>query len=350
MLYFLSEGMAGKADMGNITIKQLAQHLNLSTAAVSKALCDSHEISEATKLKVLALARELNYVPNAYAGSLRRNKSKTIAVLIPEVADSFFSLALNGIGEVTLEEGYHTLVYLTHEKLYREKIILQELLGGRVDGAIMSVSVETNSFEHINALSKQLPVVFFDRVCPEIETAKITTNDFECGYLAAQHLVEAGCRRIALLSISNCLSIISERSKGFEKAIADFNLDRMHCRIVDCTEDAAQNYEIINHLLSRPNPPDGIIATVEKMTAEVYMVCHDHDISIPQQLKVVAFSNQASAAILSPSLTTITQPAFEMGRAAASALLKSLKGGNCLLEEESRIIPSSLVIRNSTTA
>jgi len=111
--------------MSNVTIKLLAERLNLSTATISKALCDSHEISTSTKERVLALAKELNYVPNPYAGSLRRNKSKTIAVLIPEVADSFFSLALNGIEEVALEKGYHTLIYLTHEKLEREKVILQ---------------------------------------------------------------------------------------------------------------------------------------------------------------------------------------------------------------------------------
>ena len=334
--------------MSNVTIKLLAERLNLSTATISKALCDSHEISTTTKERVLSLAKELDYVPNPYAGSLRRNKSKTIAVLIPEVADSFFSLALNGIEEVALEKGYHTLIYLTHEKLEREKAILKSLMGGRVDGVIMSVTVETNSFDHIREFNRHLPVVFFDRVCEEIETAKITTNDFECGYDATKHLIEAGCQKIALLSISNSLSIISERMKGYKKAIADFNLNEEDCKIVHCTEDARQNCDLINEMMLSESRPDGIIATVEKLTTEIYLVCQSLNIDIPQDVKLVCFSNQSSAIILKPTLTTITQPAFEMGKAAVTALLKALKNNNINLEEESAVIPSTLMIRNSS--
>jgi LacI family transcriptional regulator len=334
--------------MSTVTIKLLAERLKLSTATISKALCDSHEISSITKERVLSLAKELDYVPNPYAGSLRRNKSKTIAVLIPEVADSFFSLALNGIEEVALEKGYHTLIYLTHEKIEREKTILKSLMGGRVDGVIMSVTVETNSFDHIKEFNSQLPIVFFDRVCDEIDTAKITTNDFECGYNATKHLIEAGCQKIALLSISNSLSIISERVKGYEKAIADFSLDEDKCKIIHCTEDADQNYELIKEMMLSENKPDGIIATVEKLTTEIYLVCQHLNINIPQEVKLVCFSNQSSAIILNPTLTTITQPAFEMGKTAVTVLLKALKNTNLVLKEESTVIPSTLMIRNST--
>lgn len=335
--------------MSNVTIKQLAERLQLSTATISKALGDSHEISDSTKKRVLALAKELNYVPNAYAGSLRHNKSKTIAVLIPEVTDSFFSLALNGIEEVALEKGYHTLIYLTHEKLEREKAILKTLIGGRVDGVIMSVTVETDSFDHIREFNRQLPVVFFDRVCPEIDTVKITTDDFESGYNATKHLIEAGCYKIVLLSTSNSLSIISERSKGFKKAIAEHNLSEDDCRIVNCTEDPMHNYALIKGMMQSDERPDGIIATVEKLTTEIYQVCQQLHINIPKQVKVVCFSNQPTAIILNPSLTTITQPAFEMGKTAATVLLKMLKNDTLKLKDECMVLPSTLIIRNSTT-
>ncbi|WP_207423193.1 LacI family DNA-binding transcriptional regulator [Desertivirga brevis] len=334
--------------MSNVTIKLLAERLNLSTATISKALCDSHEISVATKERVLALAKELDYVPNPYAGSLRRNKSKTIAVLIPEVADSFFSLALNGIEEVALEKGYHTLIYLTHEKLEREKSILKSLSGGRVDGVIMSVTVETASFEHIKEFRRHYPIVFFDRVCKEIDTAKITTNDFECGYMATKHLIEAGCRKIALISISNSLSIISERTEGYKKAIEEFGLNEDCCPIIDFPDEPGLEYGIIRKMMSSANRPDGIVATGEKLTTPIYLVCQQMDINIPKDIKVICFSNQSSAIILNPTLTTITQPAIEMGRTAASALLKSLKYNSLTLTEESAIIPSTLITRGST--
>lgn len=336
--------------MSSITIKFLAQQLQLSTATISKALCDSHEISGSTKERVLALAKELNYVPNAYAGSLRRNKSKTIAVLIPEVADSFFSVALNGIEEVALEKGYHTLIYLTHEKIEREQAILKALAGGRVDGAIMSLTAETNCFDHIKEFNRQLPVVFFDRICEEIDTAKITTNDFECGYQATQHLIEAGCRKIALLAISHNLYIISERIRGFKKAIADYSLNELDCPIINCTEDNSYNNNLVKQMMLSTDRPDGILATVEKLTIDIYQVCQQFNINIPQQVKVICFSNQSSAIILTPSLTTITQPAFEMGKAAATALLRALKNSNTILNEESAIMPSALMVRNSTAS
>jgi LacI family transcriptional regulator len=334
--------------MSSITIKFLAEQLHLSTATISKALCDSHEISEATKNRVQALAKELNYVPNVYAGSLRRNKSKTIAVLIPEVADSFFSLALNGIEEAALEKGYHTLIYLTHEKIERERAILKAL-GGRVDGAIMSITVETNTFDHIEEFNSHLPVVFFDRVCQEIDTAKITTNDFECGYKATKHLIDTGCRRITLLSISDNLSIISERVRGFKTAIADHAMNESDHRIVHCTQDPEYTYNLVKQMMQGPDRPDGIIATVEKLTIDIYQVCQQLNIHIPQQVKVVCFSNDTSAVILTPSLTTITQPAFEMGKTAATVLLKSLKNNSTILKEESVVLPSALIIRNSTS-
>ena len=295
------------------------------------------------------MAKELNYVPNAYAGSLRRNKSQTIAVLVPEVADSFFSQALNGIEEVAMEKGYHTLIYLTHEKQEREETILKSLAGGRVDGLIISLSAETNSFEHIKAFSQHLPVVFFDRVCPQINTAQITTNDFESAYQATEHLIAAGCTRIALLTIaSNGLSIISERSNGFKLAVTDHQLNTDDCPVINCGLDAANHYNIIKQLLTSPNRPDGILATVERLTTTIYLACQQLDISIPQQLKIACFSNQIAAVILSPSLTTITQPAFEMGKTAATVLLKALKNEDLKLKHESLVIPSTLIARNST--
>ncbi len=334
--------------MGAVTIKMLAKELNLSTAAISKALRDSHEISNNTKERVMALAREWNYVPHPYAGSLRRKKSKTIAVVIPEVADSFFSLALNGIEVVALEKGYHALIYLTHEKLAREQAILKDLEGGRVDGVIMSITAETDSFEHILNLNSQVPLIFFDRVCEQINTAKITTDDYESGYEATKHLIECGCKKIGILSISDSLSISSKRMEGYKQALRDYDIKEEVSDIIQCSNDVAENYKLLSKVLRGKNKPDGIVATVEKLSTEVYLVCEELKIKIPEDLKLICFSNLTTAAILNPSLTTITQPAFEMGKAAATILFKSLERKLHDLNDESLVIPSTLVVRNST--
>ncbi|MNJ87282.1 Catabolite control protein A [compost metagenome] len=335
--------------MGVVTIKMLAKELNLSTAAVSKALRDSHEISTATKQRVLDLAASLHYVPHPYAGSLREKRSKTIAVVIPEVADSFFSLALNGIEAVAIEKGYHALIYLTHENQEREIEILKDLESGRVDGVIMSVAMKTNTFDHIKLLHKVVPLVFFDRVCEEIDTAKITTNDYECGYLATKHLIEAGCKKIVLLSVSESLSISSKRMQGYKQALVDYQMDETLCRVIDYNEDLTRNYDLLIELLKSKDRPDGIVATVSKMTTEIYLACMELGIKIPNDIKVVCFSNDSNAPIFNPSLTTITQPAFEMGKLAATILFKALKRNTQVLSDESAVIPSDLLIRASTT-
>jgi LacI family transcriptional regulator len=337
--------------MDNVTLKMLAKELNLSTAAISKALRDSHEISTETKQRVHALATRLNYIPNAYAGSLRRKKSKTIAVVLPEVADSFFSLAINGIEAVAEEKGYHVLIYLTHENFNREQAILKNFQSGRVDGVLMSLTAETDSYQHICDLSsKQIPLVFFDRICDEVNTAKITTNDFESSYQATKHLIDCGCKKIAILSISNHLSISNKRLEGYQQALKDHLTDHAPVNVVFCGDDSVTNNRFLNKIMKEEDRPDGIIATVEKLTTNVYLTCKELQLSIPEDVKVISFSNLSAAPILNPSLTTITQPAFEMGKAAANTLFKALEKKNGILYDENRVIPSELIIRGSTVA
>ena len=327
----------------------LAKELRLSVSTVSKVFTDSHEISEQTKQKVLELAKKLNYVPNPYASSLRKRKSKTIAVVLPEVADSFFSVAINGIESVAREKGYHVLIYLTHERLDREQAILTDFQSGRVDGVLISVSNETTNDAHISDMMQRgIPVVFFDRVCEETATTRITTNDRESGYLAAQHLIGQGCEHIAYLTISERLSISRNRLTGCRQALAAHNLPFQDNDLVLCTDDEAENYAIIKKLLRRKDRPDGIIASVEKLTAGIYLACKELKVVIPEDIKVISFSNQSAAPILNPSLTTITQPAFEMGKMAASVLFNSLRKSDVQLKAETIVVPSVLVPREST--
>ena len=335
--------------MKNINIKELALELNLSVSTISKALNDSYEISEKTKRLVLETATRLNYVPNPYASSLRGRKSKNIGVVIPEIADSFFSLAINGIESVAKAKGYHVLICLTHESFENERTILKEFQGGRVDGVLLSVSRDTTQCSHINDLmTNGLPIVFFDRACDDVATAKITTDDFESGYKATAHLIQQNCNQIAFLSISNSLSISNKRLEGYLQALKDNHITANPKHIVHCTNDAEQNYQLITKLLKQKNKPNGIVASVEKLTTPVYLACEALQLKVPADLKIVCFSNLEIATILNPSLTTITQPAFEMGKTAATLLFKALENPNFSLAKENLMIPSTLVVRGST--
>ena len=335
--------------MKKLSMKELAKELNVSVATVSKALSDSHEISEQTKIKVLETAARLNYTLNPYASSLRNKKSKTIALILPEVADNFFSLAINGIQSVAEKKGYHVLIYLSHEKFINEKSIAAECSSGRVDGVLISVASETANADHLLKLQKEnLPVVFFDREFEGLHIAKVVTNDFECGYLAATHLIQNGCKNPVFLSISSSLSICNKRADGFKAALKDKKTGNIEKAVVECRGTNSEAYTQIKNLLSGKNKPDGIVASVERLAIQVYLICQEMSVSIPNELKVLVFSTLETAPILNPPLTTITQPAFEIGRTAAELLFKGIEKKRYNLADETITLPSVLIERASS--
>lgn len=331
-----------------ITIKQIAADLNLAVSTVSKALGDSYEISPETKARVFEYAAKMDYKPNPYASSLKRGKSGNIAVVLPEVSDSFFSSAIDGIEQVAQEKGYHVMVYLTHEDVSREASIIREFSNGRVDGVLMSVSAGEKKPDHLRELaSADLPVVFFDRVYDAIDATNVVTNDFDSGYLAAKHLIDKGCKRLAFLSLKGNLEIIHHRQRGFEKALTEAGINLSNNAVITLGNDRDENLKTLTSVFKSKMRPDGVVGSVEKVAMQVYSVCHTNGLSIPKDVKVIAFSHLDIASLLNPSLTTITQPAFEMGKMAATILFKSLdKKVN--LKKEKIVLNSQLIERGST--
>lgn len=336
--------------MSAVNIKQIAKQLNLSISTVSRALNDSYDISPQTKKKVLDLAKKLNYQPNPHASSLRRHKSKTIAVVVPEIANNFFALAINGIQSAAREKGYHVLIYVTNENDKIETESLRHLQNGRIDGLLISVSNKTVNDENLQQLQQQgTPIVFFDRVRDDFETAKVTTDDFESGFKATEHLIQQGCKKIAYLQIFKNLSIGVNRMNGYLEASKKYNLPQDKKLVIDCVDDRLKNYAMIGTLLKGKDRPDGIFASVEHLAITTYQVCKDLKLNIPNDIKVISFSNLEAASFLNPSLTTITQPAFEIGKQAAGILLKALTKKGFKLTNSKLVLPSKLVVRKSTT-
>ncbi len=332
-----------------MNLKQLAKELNLSISSVSKALRDSHEISASTKKAVLAKAKELNYQVNPFASSLRKQKSKTIAVVVPEVANDFFGPVISGIESIAQEKGYHVLIYLTHEDMQKEVAIIKLLQNGRVDGIMISLSEQTTSTAHLEEL-KDMPLVFFDRVVEHIDAPKVTTDDKNSGFIATDHLIKNGCKRIAFLSISQNLSISKKRMSGYLEALKKNKIERDNSLMLTCTGDDKKNGNFIRKLLKRKNRPDGIFASVEKLAISTYEICEELKLKIPRDIKVICFSNSQTVAFLNPSLTTITQPAYEMGREAATILFKLVEKKRHHFLRENTMLNSKLIVRNSTRA
>lgn len=335
--------------MSKVNLKILAAELGVSISTVSKALKDSYEIGPHTKAKVLEKAKQMGYKANPYATYMRNQKSKTIAIVIPEMTNNFFLQVINGAESIAREKDYHLLVYITHEDAQKEIDIITHLQNGRVDGILMSISSTTTCYDHLHqCMENKIPIVFFDRICHEIETAKIVTDDFNAGFTATEHLIQNGCKRIAYLAISKHLSINSKRMQGYLEALDKHGLPADKKNIVQCGNDEKLNYNKIKKLLTDNRKTDGIFASVEKLALSAYKVCNDFNIHIPRDVKIICFSNLRTADILSPSLTTITQPAHEMGIAAASMLFRYLDKKNAQLINENIVIKSALTVRGST--
>jgi len=334
--------------MSVVNIKRLAAELNLSISTVSRALQNSSEIGEKTKLRVTALAKKLNYQPNHYAAGLRRKQSHTIAVVVPEVADNFFSLVIDGIDKVAQSKGYQVLIFLTRDDYNKEVDFIRNIQSGRVDGVLISVSSESQDNEHLHALNqKSVPVVFFDRVFEDIPTAKITTDDYKASYKATKHLIESGCKKIACLAIPENLLISRKRVQGYMDALEDHGLKVDENLIIHCDNNDESNNQLIHDLL-RNHRPDGVFSSVEKFALLTYQSCIDLKINIPKELKIISFSSLKIAPLLQPALSTITQPAFEMGRKAAEILFEALEDSKTDLKDEHIEMESKIVLRDSS--
>lgn len=335
--------------MDNVNIKKLAKALHLSTSTVSRAFRDNSDISATTKARILAMAKELNYQPNHYASNLREQKSKTIAVIVPELANNYFSLAIQSIERVASAKGYHILVYATNDQFEKEVSFIKHLHNGRADGIIMSVSGEANNHNYLNELSKRrLPIVFFDRVYEDIETPRVITNDYDSSFAATKHLIQQGCKRIAYLAVNKTLSIGKTRMQGYIDALKKFKIPFEDELIIDCTNNYKENIDRLKRAFIDLKP-DGVFTSVERLAFATYYACYDINLSIPQDLKVIGFSSLEIAPLLNPSLSTVTQPASELGKTAAELLFKMLETPDDVTPTTQLVLNSKLVQRESTS-
>ncbi len=334
--------------MDSINIKKLAKELNLSTSTISRAFRGSSDINKETKERVLSLANELNYEPNHHASNLRDQKSNTIAVIVPEIANNFFSQAINGIERIARENGYHILIYLTYDDFDKETSFIGNLHSGRVEGIIMSVSGENKNHDYLNKLkNKNIPLVFFDRVYDDIDTSKVTSNDYESSFSATEHLINNGCRNIGYLVVNKNHSIGKMRMNGYIDALIKHKIDFRDELIIDCSNDLPQNIEILTKAFKELKP-DGIFASVERLAIASYHVCQKESIKIPEDIKLISFSSLEIASLLNPSLSTITQPALEMGIEAARLLFDAIKSKESKNISQHVVCNSKIISRQSS--
>jgi LacI family transcriptional regulator len=335
-----------------ITIKDIAKALGLSTSTVSRALRDSYEISPETKEKVLLYAKENNYRPNPIALSLKEKRSSSIGVLVCEIANSFFSQAINGIESVAQEKGYNVIIAQSKEDFEKEVSSLQYLASRSVDGIIFSVSAETSDFSHVQQLySRGMNMVSFDRVVDFPDIHKVSVDNYKAAYEATTHFIKNGYTNIACIANAAFLSITKERVEGYTAALKDHNIKLDPNNIYYCLHGGLiydEVVEIMSKAMDGKHKPDAILACSDKITTNVMRYCQQQNIAIPKQVGLVGFSNLDLTDLLAPSLTVVQQPAYEMGRIAAELLIKQIESKRPIKQFEDVVLATNLHQRASS--
>lgn len=319
---------------------------------MSRALRDSHEISTETKKLVLEYAEKINYHPNPIALSLKERRSRSIGVIVCEIANSFFSQVINGIESIAYKNGYNVIIAQSRESVERELLNLQYLTSRSVDGLILSVSTETKDFSYLRELSNRgMPIVFFDRIVDELDTFKVIVDNYKGAYDATTFLIGRGYKRIAALSNPSVLSIAKERLAGYRAALTDNGITPDESLIAYCDHGGMLPEEVeqaLSQLLSLAEPPDAFFTTSDKLTTGSLRVLKAKGIRVPDEKGLIGFSNTDLTELLEPSLSVIRQPAFEMGEVSMSLLLKQIESKRPVTDFETKVLPTELFIRKST--
>ncbi|MRX66767.1 transcriptional regulator, LacI family [Flavobacterium resistens] len=309
------------------TLKQIAKELGVSVSTVSKALNDSPEISEQTKVKIKEYAKLKNYKPNVIGLNLKNRKTKTIGVIIPNILNSFFAKVFSGIEKVADKKGYNVITCISNESLEKEIHTLEMLSNGTIDGFILSVSEEAQKLQDYNHFSEIIndgtPIVMFDRIADEVDCDKVVVDDFDSALNSTQHLINLGCKNIALISSVDNLSVGKLRADGYLKALKDNNIP-VNEKIILRTDSEDDMKAKIDAIFD--NKVDAIFALDENDSVAALRVSLKKGYRVPEDISIIGFADGILASRrLSPSLTTVSQHGIEIGEVAAKRLIKRLE-------------------------
>ncbi|GAB4023891.1 LacI family DNA-binding transcriptional regulator [Spirosoma koreense] len=302
-----------------------------------------------TRRRVLELAEQLNYQRNQVAISLLTNQTHTIGIMVPEFISYFFPKVIIGAQEALAESGYNVVICHSNESYETEVTNARALLASRVDGLIVSHTKETRNFDHFQQFQRQgIPVVFFNRVCEDMDVPKVVVDDYAGAFEAVEHLIQIGRRRIAHLAGPSTLPNSRNRLNGYRDALLKHGLPIEPDLVIsyDLTLEKANIY--VNHLLNLPNPPDALFAINDPTAIEALTVIKSRGLRVPDDVAVVGFSNDPLAALVEPGLTTVVQPVDEIGQQAARLLVEQLTGRDVDAVAKTVVLPTHLVIRGST--
>lgn len=333
----------------DVTIYDIAQKLDLSSATVSRGLQDHPAINKNTRKKIQEAARELGYRHNTFASSLRKQKTNTIGVIVHELKSNFITSVLAGIEKIATEAGYDLIIAHSAESFEKEAANALNLFHKRVDGLIASLAFNTKGLEHFKHYEeKGIPVIFFDRVEEKSESTKVIIDNYRCGYQATKHLIDQGCKRIVLVTASLKRNVYAQRHKGYTDALFDNSIpyDKERVLIKDLSEQFG--VEAALQILKMKPLPDAAFITNDFTAAVCMQTLKEHGVNIPEDIAIVGFNNDPISKIVEPQLTTIDYPGIDMGEIAARNLINHLKGVSNIKHTQTIVVRSELIVRKSS--
>lgn len=332
------------------TLKQIAKELGVSVSTVSKALNGSPEISEPTKQRVQEYAKLKNYKPNVIGLNLKNRSTKTIGVIIPNILNSFFAKVFTGIEKVADENGYKVITCISNESLEKEINTLEMLSNGTIDGFILSVAEETQKlqqFNHFNTIINEgTPIVMFDRISDNVNCDKVVVDDFESAVNATNHLIKTGCKKIALFSAIDNLSVGKLRAKGFFKAMESKGISVAEELII--LTDNETDFDNKVAIFFKKNKVDAVFALDEHASVSALKLGLKNGYKIPDELSIIGFADGVWSRRMTPSLSTISQHGPEIGEVAAKILIDKLESKEETFTFKTTVINTELRQREST--
>nr|WP_293835692.1 LacI family DNA-binding transcriptional regulator [uncultured Arsenicibacter sp.] len=332
-----------------VTIIDIARKLNISKSTVSRALTGHPSVRPETRQSVMDLAESMDYQRNMLAINLSSSQSKTIGIIVPEFVTSFFPIVIMGAQEIAAEAGYSVLICQSNETYETEVVNARVMLANRVDGVLISMTRETKNFAHFEIFKRKgIPMVFFNRVCHEIEAPKVVVDDYEGAFKATEHLIFSGKERIAHLAGPPSLYISRKRLEGYKDALRKHKRPIIDELIISYDLNLENVKIYIKYLLDLPQPPDALFAVNDPTAIEALKVIREHGLKIPEQIAVVGFSNDYGSALIEPGLTTVAQPTRDIGRVSAQLLLDQINTDSSFWKPITRVLKTELIIRGSS--
>lgn len=334
-----------------VTIYDIARKLDITAATVSRALNDNPKISAATRKLVLETAAKMNYKQNQLAQALRSGKSNNVGVIVPRVDSNFFGATIRGIEEVLRACKYNVIICQTHEDEEREIENLNTLLNAQVDGIMISITNKSKENEKIikRVLDKEVPLIFFDRRKSIEGVSSVTIDDYKAGYMATQHLIDQGCRRIAHLSGDQSLEIYENRFRGFQQALLDNDLEVNKDYVIFTKSKVEEGAIAVKQLLSLEQSPDAIFSSSDFAALGAIQELKAQGKKIPEDVCVVGFGNEPFTKFMELTISTVDQSPLEMGRVAANVLLEQIKNTDNIKIEKKVVLSPVLQIRKSSS-